>query len=146
VLRPGPNVLPPLEHVRLDGRALALERMRDALGPGQHAQDVLRREPGHLLVGPAAPDQLGHEVGVLAGILKALGGLADAVEVRADADVAAAGELADVIDVVGQERDVGAQAVLAALANELREPSNGESASFNYCMVQEQVQQLTSGE
>ena len=83
----------------------------------RRARSTLPGRPGGaVVVGPAAPAQLGEQGGVAAHVLQAGGQLVDAVEVAAEADVLDAGDLADVLDVVGDLRQRGPRAAGARRA------------------------------
>ena len=78
----------------------------DRLGLAQHAQHVAAGELGEVLVAPAAADQLGEQQWDSPGRRQARRAChANAVEVAADPDMVVAGDLGDMLDMVGDLRD-----------------------------------------
>ena len=80
-------------------------------------------------VGPAAADQLGEQQRIAADAVHARRAprLADAVEVAADPDMIVAGDLGDMLDMVGDLRDVGARRRMGGLPR-LRSPPRAARA------------------
>ena len=94
---------------RRHGRRLVLHRGGDRFGAAHHAQHIAAGELGQIRVAPAAADQLGEQQGIAADAVHA-GRRAldvDPVEVAAEADMVVARDLDDMLDMVGDQADVG---------------------------------------
>src|SRR5690606_34134825 len=81
----------------------------------QHADRVLPGQLGQVGRGPAAVEQLGEQVGVAGDVVQPVGGEGGAVVVAADAEVVDAGDLAHVVEVVGDRGDGGDRAGVGLL-------------------------------
>src|SRR5262245_3690802 len=99
----GALVLSPVVYGRVDGTgALSLlHLMGGLLRLAQHAEEVAAEDLHQLLLPVAAVEQRLRQVRIAADILQLARSAVDAVEVAADADVVDAGNLDDVVDVVG---------------------------------------------
>ena len=85
-------------------RRLIPHRRRHRFRLAKHPQHIAAGELGEIGVAPAAADQFGEQQRIAVDAAKPGGRDLDAVEIAADADMIVAGDLGDVLDVIGDLR------------------------------------------